>query len=145
MLTVMTYLLPPHGVLPMHCLTNYGTDENDVAIFFDLLGTVRLIRDWQRESLSVDPYWRACLERIFRSLLTWFPRRPTLLVRVEVCAARMEEKTDLPSQGTEESNSRRNQRDLYRLTVPASFPFTHFPPCSKSRCPLDMWLVLPGA
>jgi phosphoenolpyruvate carboxykinase (ATP) len=136
MFTVMNYLLPPQGVMTMHCSANYGKDENDVAIFFGLSGTGKttLSADPQRTLIGDDEHgWSdqgvfnfegGCYAKVIRLSPTGEPeiyettrRFGTILENVAIDTA--SRRLDLDS-------------DAFTENTRASYPISHIPNASRS-------------
>jgi phosphoenolpyruvate carboxykinase (ATP) len=136
MFTVMNYLLPPQGVLSMHCSANFGKDENDVAIFFGLSGTGKttLSADPQRTLIGDDEHgWSdqgvfnfegGCYAKVIRLSPTGEPeiydttrRFGTILenVAIDTAARRL----DLDS-------------DAFTENTRAAYPISHIPNASRT-------------
>ena len=131
MFTVMNYLLPPQGVLSMHCSANYGKDEDDVAIFFGLSGTGKttLSADPKRTLIGDDEHgWSdegvfnfegGCYAKVIRLSPTGEPeiyettrRFGTILENVAINA--VDRRLDLDS-------------DAFTENTRASYPISHIP------------------
>jgi len=132
----MNYLLPPQGVMTMHCSANYGNDENDVAVFFGLSGTGKttLSADPQRTLIGDDEHgWSdqgvfnfegGCYAKVIRLSPTGEPeiydttrRFGTILENVAMDTA--SRRLDLDS-------------DAFTENTRASYPISHIPNASRS-------------
>lgn len=56
--TIMNYVLPQKGIMAMHASANYGSNENDAAVFFGLSGTGKttLSTDHDRTLIGDDEH-----------------------------------------------------------------------------------------
>ena len=134
--SVMNWLLPERGVLPMHCSANYGRDENDLAIFFGLSGTGKttLSAEEGRTLIGDDEHgWGpdgvfnfegGCYAKVIRLSRAGEPeihattrRFGTILENVKVC----EETRRLDLDSAEFTENTR-----------ASYPVTHIPSASRT-------------
>ena len=136
--SVMNWLLPERGVLPMHCSANYGADENDLAVFFGLSGTGKttLSADRGRTLVGDDEHgWGengvfnfegGCYAKVIRLSREGEPeihattrRFGTILENVKV----REETRRLDLDSAEFTENTR-----------ASYPVTHIPSASRTGC-----------
>ena len=136
--SVMNWLLPERGVLPMHCSANYGADEDDLAIFFGLSGTGKttLSADRGRTLVGDDEHgWGengvfnfegGCYAKVIRLSREGEPeihattrRFGTILENVKV----REETRRLDLDSAEFTENTR-----------ASYPVTHIPSASRTGC-----------
>ena len=136
--SVMNWLLPERGVLPMHCSANYGAGEDDLAIFFGLSGTGKttLSADRGRTLVGDDEHgWGengvfnfegGCYAKVIRLSREGEPeihattrRFGTILENVKV----REETRRLDLDSAEFTENTR-----------ASYPVTHIPSASRTGC-----------
>ena len=134
--SVMNYLLPESGVLPMHCSANHGPDGKDLAVFFGLSGTGKttLSADAGRTLIGDDEHgWGpdgvfnfegGCYAKVIRLSRTGEPeihattrRFGTILENVKVF-----------------DETRRLDLDSAEFTenTRASYPVTHIPSASRT-------------
>jgi len=136
MFTVMNYLLPPKGVLSMHCSANYGKDENDVAIFFGLSGTGKttLSADPDRTLIGDDEHgWSdrgvfnfegGCYAKVIRLSESGEP---------EIYATTRRFGTILENVAIDPGNRRLDlDSDAFTENTRASYPVTHIPNATRT-------------
>jgi len=133
--TIMNYLLPLKGVMPMHCSANRGADDS-VALFFGLSGTGKttLSTDPERMLIGDDEHgWSdqgvfniegGCYAKTIRLSATAEP---------DIYQATRRFGTILENIGLD-SHSRRVDLDDDTLTenTRAAYPITHIPNASRS-------------
>lgn len=133
--TVMNYLLPLEGVLPMHCSANRGADDS-VALFFGLSGTGKttLSTDATRTLIGDDEHgWSD--SGVFNMEGGCYAKtiRLSAAAEPEIYAATRKFGTILENVGLDD-NTRRVDLDDSALTenTRASYPISHIPSATRS-------------
>ncbi len=133
--SVMNYLLPRQGVLPMHCSANEG-DDGDVALFFGLSGTGKttLSSDSTRTLIGDDEHgWSdrgifnfegGCYAKVIRLSPTGEP---------EIYQTTRRFGTILENVGMNMASRRLDLDDsIFTENTRASYPISHIPNATRS-------------